>query len=86
MKTKNFASWHEFDENKQLDHSLTDFFHSYFIKATDFSLYGFPGAIKIDHLGCWENSKACKILFTQPHAARLIAPVNLQKEWSIAYN
>ena len=59
---------HDFDENKQLDHesainfpSLTDFFHSYFIKAIDHSFYGFTGAI--NHLGCWENTrKACKSL------------------------
>ena len=41
--------------------SLTDYFHSYFIKAIDHSFYGFTGAI--NHLGCWENTrKACKSL------------------------
>ena len=39
--------------------SLTDFFHSYFIKAIDHSFYGFTGAI--NHLVCWADTrKACK--------------------------
>ena len=57
----------EFVENKQLVHestidfllSVTNIFHSYFIKAINHSFYGFTGAI--NHLGRWENTtKACK--------------------------
>ena len=43
--------------------SLTNVFHSYFIKVPiDHSFYGFTGAI--NHLGCWENTRTlpCGVL------------------------
>ena len=58
------APFHECDENKQVDHdnkihlflSLTNVFHSYFIKAIDHTFYGFTGAINPP------TRKACKSL------------------------
>ena len=54
------ASSHDFDENKEIV-SLTDFFHSYFIKAIDHSFYGFILAQLTTWDIYWENTrKACK--------------------------